>query len=864
MKEIARSRNDDGNWVAAIMDVDDMGSFLFANNNNRDVAKREIEKIGMEMIDLFDMLGGGDDNVDNDEMYFGYNLSNGDEFGMILRDNHILPAHEIIHILMCNIKDNTQVTVSIGFSKLMQGTMEIADEWEERINTYLQHAKDNGKDQAYWGQTTKKTRSSLLLNQSQTALALSSAEDDAITMKSLAAIEKKAANGGSGGGGGDNDGSKDDKKDDGTHHNRNNVSIIVSNGDMTIKSSDYLNDIKECEVDPTKTIEFGGKISFQRIYKEILKFDFENCHLKIDKLWKKYENNTICNAGDCRYCRLKDKAQENRQCGDILFCDSKRRAMGNQLYRIARERKCITNALRSTVTQMVVNYEMMIDNSKEYQATQNWFINVYSYLTWQQEMIGDLLSNVAKFETKDNNSNNNNNNNNNNTFELIFGLLCVVHSYLEQASELVLLFYICFNWDFVCVFHALIEDAIGVLESTLLFCNNKRSNTQRVSSNNSNGFAILALNITKEAFEKEISVDETRIQSWNDEILQSMKVISILKELLYDVFNISEQKSENNNNTNTTDTENTEMKRNENNDNIINVNQSNPLDFVSMVKFKFNEVISNIKTRILIENEMKINCSDEFNLMNELVTLMKDKDNDNENDKNDKEKKDDESDSIRGLDEDSTDNDDDDDDTRDVYMAKYKNIVLFEVADGDTFEVRREIAAMSGYLKMQPTFGDVLKHLNIHVKTITQSSLVMQLQIPKVLCNIIGIYSISFPKVSSVRGSIMKKILQYLSYHENNPAKEIAKPLISANMREVVSEWDANFMEVDQETLFEIIMGANYLDIPPLVDLACAKVASMIKGKTPEEIRKRFNIENDFSPEEEEAVRAENRWAEDS
>ena len=59
-------------------------------------------------------------------------------------------------------------------------------------------------------------------------------------------------------------------------------------------------------------------------------------------------------------------------------------------------------------------------------------------------------------------------------------------------------------------------------------------------------------------------------------------------------------------------------------------------------------------------------------------------------------------------------------------------------------------------------------------------------------------------------------------------------------------------------------MGANYLDIPPLVDLACAKVASMIKGKTPEEIRKRFNIENDFSPEEEEAVRAENRWAEDS
>jgi len=116
----------------------------------------------------------------------------------------------------------------------------------------------------------------------------------------------------------------------------------------------------------------------------------------------------------------------------------------------------------------------------------------------------------------------------------------------------------------------------------------------------------------------------------------------------------------------------------------------------------------------------------------------------------------------------------------------------------------------------------------------------------------------------NVRGSILKKVIKYMQYHHTNPAKEIEKPLKSANMREVVSEWDANFVEVDQETLFELILAANYMDIKPLLDLTCAKVASMIKGKTPEEIRKRFNIQNDFSPEEEEAVRAENKWAEDS
>ena len=53
------------------------------------------------------------------------------------------------------------------------------------------------------------------------------------------------------------------------------------------------------------------------------------------------------------------------------------------------------------------------------------------------------------------------------------------------------------------------------------------------------------------------------------------------------------------------------------------------------------------------------------------------------------------------------------------------------------------------------------------------------------------------------------------------------------------------------------------MDIKPLLDLTCAKVASMIKGKTAEEIRVVFNIKNDFTPEEEAQVMEENGWAED-
>lgn len=77
------------------------------------------------------------------------------------------------------------------------------------------------------------------------------------------------------------------------------------------------------------------------------------------------------------------------------------------------------------------------------------------------------------------------------------------------------------------------------------------------------------------------------------------------------------------------------------------------------------------------------------------------------------------------------------------------------------------------------------------------------------------------------------------------------------------NSWDKEFVKVDDETLFNLILAANYLDIKQLLDLTCKTVADEIKGKTPEEIRIRFNIKNDFTPEEEEEVKRENAWCEE-
>lgn len=116
----------------------------------------------------------------------------------------------------------------------------------------------------------------------------------------------------------------------------------------------------------------------------------------------------------------------------------------------------------------------------------------------------------------------------------------------------------------------------------------------------------------------------------------------------------------------------------------------------------------------------------------------------------------------------------------------------------------------------------------------------------------------------NVKSEILRKVIEFCEHYRTEPMSEIEKPLKSANMTDVVQTWYSDFVELEQVVLFELILAANYMDIKPLLDLTCATVASMIKGKSPEDIRATFNITNDFSPEEEAQVREENRWCEEA
>lgn len=126
-----------------------------------------------------------------------------------------------------------------------------------------------------------------------------------------------------------------------------------------------------------------------------------------------------------------------------------------------------------------------------------------------------------------------------------------------------------------------------------------------------------------------------------------------------------------------------------------------------------------------------------------------------------------------------------------------------------------------------------------------------------------GDNSIPLPNVAA---STYQLVLDYCTHHHENPTPPIVSsetPQTTESLAAIVGEFDNAFVgKMDSNAvLFEVMLAANYLDIKPLLDVCCKAVAAQIRGKTPEEIRKAFNIVNDFTPEEEAQVRKENEWA---
>jgi len=110
----------------------------------------------------------------------------------------------------------------------------------------------------------------------------------------------------------------------------------------------------------------------------------------------------------------------------------------------------------------------------------------------------------------------------------------------------------------------------------------------------------------------------------------------------------------------------------------------------------------------------------------------------------------------------------------------------------------------------------------------------------KLVANILeGDSDASEIQVKQVDGSTLELIVKYLEHHKGKEPAEIAKPIRSVKMEKIVEDtWDAEYINaLAKRALFQLILGANYMDCKSLLHLGCAKVATMIKGKSPEEIK---------------------------
>lgn len=46
-----------------------------------------------------------------------------------------------------------------------------------------------------------------------------------------------------------------------------------------------------------------------------------------------------------------------------------------------------------------------------------------------------------------------------------------------------------------------------------------------------------------------------------------------------------------------------------------------------------------------------------------------------------------------------------------------------------------------------------------------------------------------------------------------------------------IKKWDFEFIEVDMDTLYYLLLGANYISVKGLQDLCTQRVVDLIKGK---------------------------------
>ncbi|KAG8808605.1 hypothetical protein FRC17_003870, partial [Serendipita sp. 399] len=117
-------------------------------------------------------------------------------------------------------------------------------------------------------------------------------------------------------------------------------------------------------------------------------------------------------------------------------------------------------------------------------------------------------------------------------------------------------------------------------------------------------------------------------------------------------------------------------------------------------------------------------------------------------------------------------------------------------------------------------------------------------------------------QIPEASADVYLKIEEWCKHHLDGPPQT---PKVVTSVKDGssfdIDPWNQEFMtSLSQEELFEMMIAAQAWEIQPLLDLAAKTIATMLKGKSAQQIRDLFDIENDFTPEEEAAIKKEHEW----
>jgi len=150
-------------------------------------------------------------------------------------------------------------------------------------------------------------------------------------------------------------------------------------------------------------------------------------------------------------------------------------------------------------------------------------------------------------------------------------------------------------------------------------------------------------------------------------------------------------------------------------------------------------------------------------------------------------------------------------------------------------------------IKIQSNDGEIF---NIDQGVVEQSSTI------KTLSDLMDVGDVPIP-LPNVKASILGPIVEFCNHHKSDPKPEPIdddddddpnKDIYEPKRSDDISEWDQNFIKrftVQEGTLFDIIMAANYLGIKTLLAVGCKTIANMVRGKSSSEVREMFNISYD-------------------